>query len=57
MPYNDVYVHLITKSYYSSISQVTVRYLDEEQNVLIANLKGNNIEKAHDFYMGFTLIF
>ncbi|MBS4172970.1 TldD/PmbA family protein [Bacillus sp. FJAT-49736] len=30
----------IAKNYHSSISQVTVRYLDEEQNVLIANSEG-----------------
>jgi TldD protein len=34
----------IAKSYHSSISQVTVRYLDEEQNVLIANSDGKWIE-------------
>ncbi|MDP4163966.1 MAG: TldD/PmbA family protein [Bacillota bacterium] len=32
------------KSYHSSISQVTVRYLDEEQNVLIANSEGKFIQ-------------
>ncbi|WP_059172521.1 TldD/PmbA family protein [Bacillus sp. FJAT-27445] len=33
-----------TKNYHSSISQVTVRFLDEEQNVLIANSEGTFIE-------------
>jgi len=32
------------KNYHSSISQVTVRYMDEEQNVLIANSEGKFIE-------------
>lgn len=32
------------KSYHSSISQVTVRVMDEEQNVLIANSEGKYIE-------------
>jgi TldD protein len=34
----------IAKNYHSSIQQVTVRYLDEEQNVLIANSEGKFIE-------------
>ncbi|RHW41624.1 TldD/PmbA family protein [Neobacillus notoginsengisoli] len=34
----------IAKNYHSSISQVTVRYMDEEQNVLIANSEGTFIE-------------
>lgn len=34
----------IAKSYHSSISQVNVRYLDEEQNVLIANSEGTFVE-------------
>ncbi|WML43915.1 TldD/PmbA family protein [Neobacillus sp. PS3-40] len=32
------------KDYHDSISQVTVRYMDEEQNVLIANSEGKYIE-------------
>ncbi|OCA83181.1 peptidase C69 [Bacillus sp. FJAT-27225] len=32
------------KNYHSSISQVTVRYMDEEQNVLIANSEGKFVE-------------
>ncbi|ETI68929.1 TldD/PmbA family protein [Neobacillus vireti] len=32
------------KNYHSSISQVTVRYMDEEQNVLIANSEGKFAE-------------
>ncbi|GHH99001.1 TldD/PmbA family protein [Neobacillus kokaensis] len=32
------------KSYHSSISQVTVRFMDEEQNVMIANSEGKWIE-------------
>ncbi|MCH6264727.1 TldD/PmbA family protein [Neobacillus citreus] len=34
----------MAKSYHSSISQVTVRVMDEEQNVLIANSEGKYIE-------------
>ncbi|MED3573065.1 TldD/PmbA family protein [Cytobacillus praedii] len=34
----------IAKNYHSSIHQVLVRYLDEEQNVLIANSEGKFIE-------------
>jgi TldD protein len=34
----------IAKNYHSSISQVMVRYLDEEQNVLIANSEGKFVE-------------
>ncbi|RDU36058.1 TldD/PmbA family protein [Neobacillus piezotolerans] len=34
----------MTKNYHSSISQVTVRYMDEEQNVLIANSEGTFTE-------------
>ncbi|WP_102273018.1 TldD/PmbA family protein [Cytobacillus massiliigabonensis] len=34
----------IAKNYHSSIEQVLVRYLDEEQNVLIANSEGKFIE-------------
>lgn len=34
----------IAKNYHSSIQQVLVRYLDEEQNVLIANSEGKFIE-------------
>ncbi|OJH19425.1 peptidase C69 [Bacillus obstructivus] len=34
----------IAKSYHSSISQVNVRYSDEEQNVLIANSEGTFVE-------------
>ncbi|WP_282142140.1 TldD/PmbA family protein [Cytobacillus oceanisediminis] len=34
----------IAKNYHSSIQQVTVRYLDEEQNVLIANSEGKFVE-------------
>ncbi|MFF2445676.1 TldD/PmbA family protein [Neobacillus sp. NPDC058068] len=34
----------IAKNYHSSISQVTVRYMDEEQNVLIANSEGKFAE-------------
>jgi TldD protein len=34
----------IAKNYHSSISQVTVRYIDEEQNVLIANSEGKFVE-------------
>lgn len=33
-----------TKNYHSSIAQVTARYMDEEQNVLIANSEGTFIE-------------
>ncbi|AZU62230.1 TldD/PmbA family protein [Neobacillus mesonae] len=32
------------KSYHSSISQVTVRFMDEEQNVMIANSEGKWVE-------------
>ncbi|GLB59971.1 hypothetical protein NCCP133_21030 [Cytobacillus sp. NCCP-133] len=34
----------IAKNYHNSIQQVTVRYLDEEQNVLIANSEGKLVE-------------
>lgn len=34
----------IAKNYHSSIQQVLVRYIDEEQNVLIANSEGKFIE-------------
>jgi len=34
----------IAKNYHSSVQQVTVRYMDEEQNVLIANSEGKFIE-------------
>lgn len=34
----------IAKNYHDSIKQVTVRYLDEEQNVLIANSEGKFVE-------------
>ncbi|KAB2336052.1 TldD/PmbA family protein [Cytobacillus depressus] len=34
----------IAKAYHSSIQQVMVRYMDEEQNVLIANSEGKFIE-------------
>ncbi|MBS4192142.1 TldD/PmbA family protein [Bacillus sp. FJAT-49705] len=34
----------IAKNYHSSIQQVLVRYLDEEQNVLIANSEGKFVE-------------
>lgn len=34
----------IAKNYHSTISQVVVRYLDEEQNVLIANSEGKFVE-------------
>ncbi|WP_108669082.1 TldD/PmbA family protein [Peribacillus acanthi] len=34
----------IAKNYHSSIQQVLIRYLDEEQNVLIANSEGKFVE-------------
>lgn len=36
--------HEIAKNYHASIQQVIVRYLDEEQNILIANSEGKFVE-------------
>ena len=36
--------YTIAKNYHNTISQVTVRYMDEEQNILIANSEGKKVQ-------------